>query len=61
MSRGTGDLYRIPKEGLVPGSSPIVHKESLGASRLMQISKHPYITTLAARMLCAEHNIEPNF
>lgn len=61
MSRGTGDLYRIPKEALVPGSSPIVHKESLGASRLMQISKNPYITTLAARMLCAEHNIEPNF
>ena len=61
VERGTGDLFRIPKEALVPGSSPIVHKESMGASRFVQLSKNPYITTLAARMLCAEHNIEPNF
>ncbi len=61
VERGTGDLYRIPKEALVSGGSPMIHKESMGASRFVQISKNPYITTLAARMLCAEHNIEPNF
>lgn len=58
---GTGDLYRIPKEALIQGGSPIIHKESSGASRLVQLSKNPYITTLQARLLACEHNIEPNF
>jgi hypothetical protein len=61
VERGSGDLYRIPKEALIPGSSPIIHKESLGASRLVQVSKNPFVTTLEARLRCAQHNIEPNF
>jgi len=58
---GTGDLYRIPKEALMPGCSPIIRKESVGASRLAQLSPNPFITTMQARMLACEHNIEPNF
>lgn len=58
---GTGDLFRIPKEALIAGASPMIRKESVGASRLLQVSKNPFITTLQARMLCAEHNVEPNF
>lgn len=58
---GTGDLFRIPKEALLQGSSPLVRKESVGASSFMQVSKNPYITTLEARMVCCEHNISPNF
>lgn len=58
---GNGDLYRVPKEGLVPGASPVIKKQSAGASRLVQVSKDPFVTTLAARMTCAEHNIQPNF
>ena len=61
VERGSGDLYRIPKEALIPGASPIIHKESLGASRLVQISKNPFVTTLGARLGCAQPNIEPNF
>ncbi|HYM13457.1 MAG TPA: hypothetical protein VEU62_22145, partial [Bryobacterales bacterium] len=61
VERGSGDLYRIPKEALIPGSSPIIHKESNGASRLVQVSKNPFVTTLEARLRCAQHNIEPNF
>jgi hypothetical protein len=61
VEKGTGDLYRIPKEALVVGASPMIRKESAGASRFVQLSKNPYITTLEARMLCAEHNIQPNF
>src|SRR5947208_6217927 len=34
VERGSGDLYRIPQEALIPGGSPIIHKESAGASRL---------------------------
>lgn len=58
---GSGDLYRFPMEALLKGTSPLVRKESAGASRLVRISKDPFITTLEARMLCAEHNIKPNF
>jgi len=36
---GTGDLYRVPKEALIQGGSPVIRKESLGASRLAQLSK----------------------
>jgi hypothetical protein len=58
---GSGDLYRIPKEALISGSSPVIRKESAGASRLVQLSLNPFITTLQARLLSCEHNIEPNF
>lgn len=61
VEKGTGDLYRIPKEALVSGGSPIVMKESHGASRLVMISKDPFVTTLEARHRCAQHNIAPNF
>jgi hypothetical protein len=61
VERGTGDLYRVPQEALIPGGSPIIHKESMGGSRLMQISRNPFVTTLEARLSCAQHNIEPNF
>jgi len=61
VERGSGDLYRIPKEALIPAGSPIIHKESVGASRLVQVSKNPFVTTLEARLRCAQHNIEPNF
>lgn len=58
---GTGHLYRIPDEALLPGASPLVHQESNGASRLMRVSRNPFVTSLEARMICAEHNIVPNF
>jgi hypothetical protein len=61
VERGSGDLYRIPKEALQSGASPLIKKQSTGASRFVQVSKDPYVTTLGARMLCAEHNIAPNF
>jgi hypothetical protein len=58
---GTGDLFRFPKEALIKGGSPLIAKESHGASRLVQISRDPYVTTMKARLVCAQHNIEPNF
>jgi hypothetical protein len=61
VERGSRDLYRLPKEALIPGGSPIIRKESIGASRLVQVSKIPFVTTLEARLRCAQHNIEPNF
>jgi len=61
VERGTGDLYRVPKEALIQGASPVIRKESLGASRLVRLSRNPFITTLEARMVACQHNIEPNF
>jgi len=61
VEKGSGDLYRIPKEALQQGSSPLIKKQSAGASVFVQISKDPFVTTLEARMQAAEHNISPNF
>ena len=58
---GTGDLYRVPAEALLEGASPLIRKECAGGSDLMQVSNNPFVTTLEARMCCAEHNIQPNF
>ncbi len=61
VEKGTGDLFRIPKEALLQGASPLIVKQSRGASRLLMISSDPYITTERARMLAAESNVQPNF
>jgi hypothetical protein len=61
VEAGTGDLYRVPKEALIAGGSPVIHKESRGGSRLIMISRDPLVTTLQARLTCAEQNITPNF
>lgn len=61
VERGSGDLYRVPKEALIPGGSPLIRKESLGASTLVQVSKNPFVTRFQARMLACEQNIQPNF
>ncbi len=61
VEKGTGDLFRIPQEALVRGGSPLIMKESRGASRLVQISKNPFVTDLEARHRCAQYNVDPNF
>ena len=61
VERSSGALYRIPKEALISGISPVIHKESADASRLARVSKNPFVATPAARLRCAQHNIEPNF
>lgn len=60
VEMGSGDLYRIPQEAL-NGSSPLICKESSGASRFVKISSNPFVTVLKAREVCANNNIEPNF
>lgn len=61
VEMGSGDLYRIPKEALVPGASPVIQKQSSGTSRFVRLSPDPFLITLKARLLACEHNIEPNF
>jgi len=61
VERRSDDLYRVPPEAIIRGGSPIIHKESQGASRLVLISRNPVVITLESRLRCAEHNIELNF
>lgn len=60
VEKETGDLYRIPK-ALIEEAAPLIRKVSLRTSRLVQLSKNPFMTTFVARMTCAEHNIKSNF
>jgi hypothetical protein len=46
---------------LIKGSSPVICKESSGASRFVKVSSNPFVTLLKAREVCANNNIEPNF
>jgi hypothetical protein len=61
VDASSGDLYRIPREALLAGASPIITRESTGAARLRQLSPDPYLGSLKARVLCAQHNVQPNF
>lgn len=57
----TGRLFRIPPEALLAGSSPIIRQNSNEVSTYIQLAKSPYISVFEARMLAAEHNVEPRF
>jgi hypothetical protein len=57
----SGDLFRFPKEALLTGASPLIMRESCGASRLLRLSADPFMPTLKARFMCAQHNIKPGF
>ncbi|MBI1943846.1 MAG: hypothetical protein HYS35_09285 [Betaproteobacteria bacterium] len=57
----TGALYRVPQEALLKGASPLIKIESSGSSPYVQLSKNPFVLALEARMMCAEHNIQPGF
>jgi hypothetical protein len=57
----TGNLYRVPHESLLKGAAPIAREPGGPASPLVLLSKDPFIFALAARMICVEHNIQPNF
>jgi hypothetical protein len=61
VEKGTGNLYRIPKEALIQGACPLIHKQRLRAFRLVQLSRNPFLTTFVARLTCAEHKVKFNF
>jgi hypothetical protein len=39
----------------------MIRKESAGASTLPKLSANPFVTTLKARLLACERNVQPNF
>src|SRR5215469_14190271 len=54
VQRGSGDLCRVPKEAIIPGGSPIIHKEIVAtrASQQEPICNHPRGT---AALCAAQH------
>ena len=60
VERGGGDLYWIPKDALVQSSSPMIAKDSQGVSRLVRLSRDPFMATQEARLRCALHDIQPD-
>jgi len=54
-------LFRIPKEALAPGNSPLIHQENREVEKFVKVADDPYVTTLKARMVAAENNVQPNF
>ncbi len=61
VERQSGDLYRIPNDAFTTGAGPIVVKESFGPSRMVRVSRNPFIMTQEARLRCARHNVSANF
>jgi len=61
VSCNTGRLFRIPREALVAGASPVIHQENENGDIFVKISDDPYVPTLKAKMAAAENNIQPNF
>ena len=70
----TGTLYRVPRETLVDGASPLIEKTGTdgprparaGAkpprhSQFVRVSGNPHIFSLGARLICVEHDIQPSF
>jgi len=61
VEKETGALYRIPRELLVQGAPALICRARLRISRLVQLSKNPFMTTFVARIICAEHDLKSNF
>ena len=43
VDKRTGQLYRIPKEALIKGSSPMIRKEDPDEAKLVRISSNPIV------------------
>lgn len=61
VDEAAGDLYRISKEVFASGNSSLPVRESRDASRLRLLSDDPFMSSLKARIMCAQHNIPVNF
>jgi hypothetical protein len=57
----SGELYRIPKEGLLPSGSPAIYRESKTPSKFVRVSKNPLTDDTKARQICVKNNIKAKF
>ncbi len=58
---GSGDLVRIPKEGLALGHSPLVTITSNGETRVAKLSDNPSEPVSVLRAIAADNDYFVNF
>src|SRR2546427_12898986 len=58
VERGSGDLYRFPKEELIAGAAPFIVKVYRGASVQVKGGENSLIADFQAWLLDATHNVD---
>jgi len=61
VNKKTGQGFRITRELLIPGASPALSFLGAEKERFVLLSDDPYIPVTAAKMLCADNDVSPNF
>lgn len=61
VNKATGQGFRITRELLIPGASPALSFLGADNERFVLISEDPYVPVTAAKMLCADNDVSPNF
>ena len=61
VNKRTGQGFRITKELLIPGASPALSVLGAESERYVQLTSDPFVPVTAARMLCADNDISPEF
>ncbi|HEY2825213.1 MAG TPA: hypothetical protein VGI83_06685 [Gemmatimonadales bacterium] len=61
VNKRTGQGFRITKELLIPGASPALSVLGAENERFVLLTADPYVPVTAARMLCADNDISPEF
>lgn len=57
----TGDLVRVPPEGLAPGHSPLITVTSIGETRVAKLSNNPATPISVLRNIAADNDLLVNF
>jgi hypothetical protein len=57
----SGDLVRVPMQGLAPGRSPVITVTSTGGTRVALLSTNAAEPTQVLRTLAARHKYFVNF
>lgn len=57
----TGDLVRVPPEGIAQGHSPRITIHSRGVTRVAQLSTNDAALITTLRHIAADNDIQPNF
>jgi hypothetical protein len=59
--KGSGDLVRIPQEGLAVGHSPLITITSTGETRVAKLSDNPAEPISVLRAIAADNDYFVNF
>ena len=58
---GSGDLVRVPQEGLALGHSPLIMVTSTGETRVARLSNNPAEPISVLRVIAADNDYFVNF